>query len=406
MAQHDYVIANDTAANVRADINDALAAIVSNNSGSAAPATTYANQWWYDTTADILKFRAEANDAWISVAFLNQTTDQAFPIVGGVTVTSTGTELNVLDGIAGIATQAEAEAGTSSTKLMTPQRVAQAIAVTGKPFLGNAQFLTTDKTLTSTDDKDLLVCSANITVTLPAVSEGLVFGFVNASDDLVIIDTADPATLVGRVAGGVLLLARQEAIVVCDGVGWQMIGANDVIQLQTVQFPSSGTYVPHPEAKLFLACVTGATGGTRSTANAAKGASGGAGYSEKLYTAPFSASYSVTVGAGGTPGATGGTTTFGTISIPSSIGATSTGGTSGAAGTGVTLTLLVELVALATPLLVEAAAAVLRQGPEMAAMAVLEPPGLMALAVELGGITLLALHPARLQQQSAGQHTA
>lgn len=97
MAQHDYVIANDTAANVRADINSALAAIASNNSGATAPATTYANQWWYDSTNDTLKIRAEANDAWISVAILNQTSDQFFPIVGGVAVTANGTEINYLD---------------------------------------------------------------------------------------------------------------------------------------------------------------------------------------------------------------------------------------------------------------------------------------------------------------------
>jgi hypothetical protein len=203
-----------------------------------------------------------------------------------------------------------------------------------KAFLGNAQFLTTDTTLTSADDKDLLVCSPDITVTLPAVSEGLVFGFVNASDNLLVIATPNPATTVGRSAGGVLLLARQEAIVVCDGVGWQMIGADDAILLQTVQFAASGTYVPSVQAKMFLACATGATGGTRATANAAKGASGGAGYSEKLYTAPFAASYAVTVGAGGAVASTGGTTTFDTISIPSSIGNTITTGTAGAAGTG------------------------------------------------------------------------
>ena len=33
MAQHDYVIDNSTGANVRADINNALLAISSNNSG-------------------------------------------------------------------------------------------------------------------------------------------------------------------------------------------------------------------------------------------------------------------------------------------------------------------------------------------------------------------------------------
>lgn len=97
MAQHDYVIANDTAANVRADINSALQAIASNNSGATAPSTTYANQWWYDTSTDTLKIRSEANDAWISVAVLDQASDQFFPIVGGVAVTANGTEINYLD---------------------------------------------------------------------------------------------------------------------------------------------------------------------------------------------------------------------------------------------------------------------------------------------------------------------
>ena len=206
--------------------------------------------------------------------------------------------------------------------------------VSGKPFLGNTQFLTTDTTLTSTDDRDLLICSGDTTVTLPAVSEGLVFGFINNSDALVVIATTDPATTVGQLLGGVLLLARQEAIIVCDGANWQIISAGDTILLQTVQFSASGTYVPNPQAKMFLACATGATGGTRLTANAGKGGSGGAGYSEKLYTAPFAASYTVTVGAGGAIASTGGTTTFGTISIPSSTGATGSAGTSGATGTG------------------------------------------------------------------------
>ena len=37
MATHDYNIANDTGQAVRTDINGALAAIVSNNSGSTEP---------------------------------------------------------------------------------------------------------------------------------------------------------------------------------------------------------------------------------------------------------------------------------------------------------------------------------------------------------------------------------
>ena len=72
MATHDYEIANQTAANARADINNALQAIATNNSGGSAPSTTFANQWWYDTSANILYIRNEANTSWIKVGDLNQ----------------------------------------------------------------------------------------------------------------------------------------------------------------------------------------------------------------------------------------------------------------------------------------------------------------------------------------------
>jgi hypothetical protein len=67
VATHDYVIANGTGAAVRADLNDALAAIVSNNSGSAEPTTTYAYQWWADSNSGNLKIRNAANSAWVTI---------------------------------------------------------------------------------------------------------------------------------------------------------------------------------------------------------------------------------------------------------------------------------------------------------------------------------------------------
>jgi len=73
MATHDYVIANGTGAAVRSDLNDALAAIVSNNSSSSEPATTYAYQWWADTTNNLLKLRNSANNAWITLRELDGT---------------------------------------------------------------------------------------------------------------------------------------------------------------------------------------------------------------------------------------------------------------------------------------------------------------------------------------------
>ncbi len=73
MATHDYVLANQSGAAFRTDLNNALAAIVSNNSNSSEPATMYAYQWWADTSANILKLRNSANNAWISICNLDGT---------------------------------------------------------------------------------------------------------------------------------------------------------------------------------------------------------------------------------------------------------------------------------------------------------------------------------------------
>jgi len=73
MATHDYVLDNATGANFRADLNLALAAIVSNNSSSSEPSTKYAYQWWADTNDGVLKIRNSANNAWITLLQLDGT---------------------------------------------------------------------------------------------------------------------------------------------------------------------------------------------------------------------------------------------------------------------------------------------------------------------------------------------
>ena len=73
MPTHDYIISNGTGAAVRSDLNNALAAIVSNNSNSSSPSTTYAYQFWADTSNNVLKIRNSANDAWIELFQLDGT---------------------------------------------------------------------------------------------------------------------------------------------------------------------------------------------------------------------------------------------------------------------------------------------------------------------------------------------
>ena len=83
MAQADYVVANGTGAAVRSDLNGQLAAIVSNNSGVTEPSTTYAYQWWADTTTGLLKIRNAANNAWITVGTLADANLGLLSLAGG-----------------------------------------------------------------------------------------------------------------------------------------------------------------------------------------------------------------------------------------------------------------------------------------------------------------------------------
>ena len=75
MSQNDFTIANQMFPNTRADINSALQALASTSSGSSAPSTTFANQFFYNTTSNLLQIRNEANDAFITIAELDQTND-------------------------------------------------------------------------------------------------------------------------------------------------------------------------------------------------------------------------------------------------------------------------------------------------------------------------------------------
>ena len=79
MAQHDYNIANQSGQAFRADLNNALAAIVSGNSGASAPSTTFAYQYWVDTASSpaLLKQRNAANNAWVTLGQVDTANLQA-----------------------------------------------------------------------------------------------------------------------------------------------------------------------------------------------------------------------------------------------------------------------------------------------------------------------------------------
>ena len=95
MAQHDYNIANQSGADFRADLNNALSAIASTNSGDTEPTTTFANQLWIDTANNVLKIRNEGNTDWVATG-LSITADNTF--IGTITANNANIILNYSTG--------------------------------------------------------------------------------------------------------------------------------------------------------------------------------------------------------------------------------------------------------------------------------------------------------------------
>jgi len=83
MAEHDGVIANGTGSAVRTDLNNALAAIFSNNSKSGALTTNYAYQWHVDTSDGNLKIRNAANNGYVTIGAVASTNLGLMPQAGG-----------------------------------------------------------------------------------------------------------------------------------------------------------------------------------------------------------------------------------------------------------------------------------------------------------------------------------
>ena len=79
---------------------------------------------WYDTSANILKMRTEADDAWINIGYLDQSAD-AFRIFDDTQVVNTG---GTQTGLIGDQTTGTWETGTGTTEsLVSPAKVKAAV---------------------------------------------------------------------------------------------------------------------------------------------------------------------------------------------------------------------------------------------------------------------------------------
>lgn len=319
MAIHDYVIANGTGAAVRGDLNDALAAIVSQNSSATAPTTTYAYMLWADTTAGILKQRNGANNAWIDLIRLDGAFDSK-TFNGNVTLNAQG-DVRFADSDSSnwVAFQAPATIASNITWTLpaTDGTADQAFATNGSGILSWVSFLKS--------------------------SGGALTGdlTLNAQSDLRFAD-ADSSNWVAFQAPATVASNVTWTLPATDGTNGQSLQTNGSGTLSwataggsatRTTFTSSGTWTKPGSGTVVRVTLWGGGGGGGTGAPGAGGGGGGACVFRWFSLSELPSTVSVTIGAGGAagnPGTTGGTSSFG--SLFSAYGGS--GGTQSVAGAG------------------------------------------------------------------------
>lgn len=241
MAQHDYTINNQTFPSYRTDHNNSLSAIVSNNSGATEPSTTYAYQWWYDTSSNILKLRNADNDAWINIGTFNQTND---------TVVLAGTE-STLPTITSISPD-------------TIDNTASNIVITGTNYVitPNVEIINTSGQI-SYPNSITRDSATQLTINATLATDGTYFirienpdgGAVRSSTALLTVSDAPtwttPAGSLGSIAAG-------------SAVSLSVAGTSDstVAYSETTSVLTSNTDTPNSTMNLSLNSSTGAITGT------------------------------------------------------------------------------------------------------------------------------------------------
>lgn len=354
MAQHDMNIANQGFPAFRSDLNDALAALVSTSSGATAPTTTFANQLWYDTTADTLKIRDESNAAWISVLTLNQTTDTVGQFLGNASDSATvpsfswGSDPNTGMYTPGADQLAFTTGGTERLTLTTAQftatlpwrgqagtAAAPALSFSGDTNTGIYQ-PTADNIAISTAGAEAVRvdASGNVGIGTTPTSKFDVKGTIRLSGA-----TSGYVGLAPAAAAG----STTYTLPAADGTSGQMLSTNGsgALSWETAGggfanmqvFTSSGTFtVPAGVTKVKVTVVGGggAGGGVVNTGTRGGGGGGGGGASIKIVSGLTPGStVSVTVGTGGTGVSNGNGNAGGTSSFGAHCSAT--GGAGGAA---------------------------------------------------------------------------
>jgi hypothetical protein len=198
MSQHDLDIADAAGAAFLTDLNLSLKALGSLSSGSSAPATTYAYQWWLDTASAVLKMRNSANSAWVTMP-MNIATglialaglDSALLVTASETIASNDNDTTIptsaavkdlVEAAASPATTAAQAVGTGNSPVFVAVKTAGI-----KSSSGVASFDIT----AGTGDISLGIGNTDVKVKLP-VASGIYKG---ASDTAVLTESSGTVTL-------------------------------------------------------------------------------------------------------------------------------------------------------------------------------------------------------------------
>lgn len=333
MAQHDMNIANQGFPAFRSDLNDALAALVSNSSGATQPTTMFAHQFWVDTASDpsVLKVRNADNDAWITIGTIDQTNDKFNLTVAG-TLSAQGNVSfdggSLVFNESGADRDARFEGDTDANLLFTD-------ASTDRVGVG-----------TNTPAEKLDVAG-----TIQASGTVKVAGTSSAGGDIKLYEDTDNGTnYVGFQAPASVTADLLWTLPAADGtadqvlktdgagaLGWATAGGGGGGGANAQVFTSSGTFtIPSGVTNVKVTVVGGGGNGGSRTTQGASGGGGGGGVAIKWLTGLTAGNtLDVTVGTvANTSSVASGTETISTISATGGASVANNTATGGAGGSG------------------------------------------------------------------------